>query len=256
MIDVIPLQLEYTAHASVEPVEWDANNCPRSLRFNDIYRSRSGGLQQARTVFLGGCQLPHAWRQQPQFTILETGFGLGLNFLATWAAWEADPDRCAQLHYVAIEAYPVAAADITRSVAALDSPQLHTQAQALADAWYTLNTGITGTHRLRIARQDITLTLAIGDVQQMLPLLQLRQLHADTVYLDGFSPALNPEMWSQPTLNAIARLCHPGTTLATYSTAPGVRQGLANAGFVVHRRPGLPPKRHRLEARFDPDHLS
>lgn len=236
-----------------EPVEWDADNCPRSPRFNDIYRSRSGGLQQARTVFLGGCHLPHAWCKHPQFTVLETGFGLGLNFLATWAAWEEDPNRCAQLHYLAIEAYPVAAADIARSVATLDSPQLHTQVQALTRAWRTLNTGI---HRLDLAPQGIQLTLAIGDVQQMLLLLQLRQLGQpgiDAVYLDGFSPALNPEMWSQPTLDAIARLCHPGTTLATYSTAPNVRQGLTNAGFVVHRRPGLLPKRHRLEARFNPE---
>lgn len=232
-----------------EPVEWGADNCPRSPRFNDIYRSRSGGLQQARTVFLGGCNLPHAWCKQPQFTVLETGFGLGLNFLVTWVDWEADPNRCAQLHYVAIEAYPVAAADIARSVAALDSPQLHAQARTLARAWHALNTGI---HRLDVAPQGIQLTMAIGDVQQMLPLLSARKLSVDAVYLDGFSPACNPEMWSQATLDAIARLCHPGTTLATYSTAPSVRQGLTNAGFVVHRRPGLPPKRHRLEARFDP----
>ena len=80
-----------------ERIEWlddgTAGGSPYSPRFGDRYRSELGGLNQAREVFLKGCGLPAAWAGQPQWTILETGFGLGLNFLVTWAAWKADPLR-------------------------------------------------------------------------------------------------------------------------------------------------------------------
>ncbi len=58
-------------------------------------------------MFLGGCDLPAAWANAPQWRILETGFGFGLNFLTTWQAWRADPQRPRLLHFVSIEAFPV-----------------------------------------------------------------------------------------------------------------------------------------------------
>lgn len=234
-----------------EPVEWDADNCPSSPRFGDVYRSRAGGWQQAHSVFLAGCGLPHAWRGCADFTLLETGFGLGLNFLATWLAWVDDPAASDRLHYVAIEAYPVAPEDIRRSVSSLaqdpgvphDTLQrARQQADALAQAWRHWHSGI---QRWTFVDARLTLTLAVGDVQDMLGQLDER---ADAIYLDGFSPACNPGMWSQATLDALARHAHAGTRLATYSTAPDVRQRLQQAGFMVRRCKGLPPKRRRLEA--------
>ena len=84
----------------------------------DHYRSEHGGLEQARDVFLAGCGLPEAWQSKNQWRILETGFGLGLNFLATWAAWKADPLRPQLLHFVSTEAYPARPDDVLRSAAA------------------------------------------------------------------------------------------------------------------------------------------
>ena len=78
-----------------EAVEWLPDGTPRSPRFDDIYRSSTGGLEQARHVFLRGCGLPQAWAGRPQWRILETGFGLGLNFLAAWRAWKDDPAAAA-----------------------------------------------------------------------------------------------------------------------------------------------------------------
>ena len=96
------------------------------------------------------------------------------------------------------------------------------------------------------------LTLAVGEVQTMLEGLACE---ADAVYLDGFSPAVNPDMWSHTTLQAVARHCRPGTTLATYTVAHSVREALEQLGFRVEKCQGLAPKRHRLEAVFLPtDH--
>ena len=153
-----------------EPVVWTSDGSPHSPRFNDRYRSRSGGLAQAAGVFLAGCGLPQRWRGKAEFTVLETGFGLGLNFLTTWAAWEADAQRCDRLHFVSIEAYPVAAADIVRSALAsnstgeADAPlvaRVQALAQQLAAAWQDQSPGI---HRLRFADGRVQVTLAVGEV--------------------------------------------------------------------------------------------
>ncbi|MGI9132715.1 MAG: tRNA (5-methylaminomethyl-2-thiouridine)(34)-methyltransferase MnmD [Rhodoferax sp.] len=236
-----------------EPVQWLADDSPRSTRFDDVYRSRAGALLQAQTVFLDGCQLGELWREQQQCTILETGFGLGINFLATWAAWQADPQRCQHLHFISIEAYPVAGEDIVRSAQTLQPPGTSAAAhqasvaalgQQLAGAWRGLHQGVQTLH---FAHGQVQLTLAIGDV---LPMLQQITASADAVYLDGFSPARNPQMWSPATLQAVAQRCHPGTRLASYSSAGAVRRGLTAVGFEVQRRPGLAPKWQRLEARY------
>lgn len=238
-----------------EPVLWTGDGSPYSPRFNDVYRSRSGGLAQAVDVFLTGCGLPQRWRGRTQFTLLETGFGLGLNFLTTWAAWEADAQRCDCLHFVSVEAYPVAAADIVRN-AQMPNPareadahllaRLPVLAQELAKAWQDLSPGM---HRFHFAAGRVQLTLAVGEVE---PMLQSLVCEADAVYLDGFNPALNPTMWSSATLQAVALHCRTGTTLATYSVARSVCDGLRQLGFRVEKRQGLPPKRQRLQAVFCP----
>ena len=80
-----------------------SDGTPFSAQYDDVYHSTEGGLAQAHHVFLGGNRLPGAWQGKSTFTIVETGFGQGLNFLATWAAWRDDPQHCARLDFVSIE---------------------------------------------------------------------------------------------------------------------------------------------------------
>ena len=233
-----------------EPIQWLEDGSPYSARFDDVYRSRAGGLAQARHVFLEGCGMPHAWRGQPQWCVLETGFGLGLNFLATWAAWQLDDQRSQRLHFVSIEAYPVEASALVQSVEALqaqthDAPlleKIQTLSHDLAHAWQGVQAGLQTWH---FDQGRVQLTLAVGDVRAM---LQQLQVVADAVYLDGFSPACNPHMWALPTLQGVRARCRQGTRLATYTVASHVRQDLQQLGFEVRKAAGLPPKRHRLEA--------
>ena len=85
------------------PLERDANGVPRSTEYGDVYHPIGGALAQARQVFIGGNGLPERWRGRERFVVLETGFGLGNNFLATWQAWRDDPERCERLEFVSIE---------------------------------------------------------------------------------------------------------------------------------------------------------
>lgn len=227
-----------------EPVEWLADGSPRSPRFDDIYRSRYGALDQARQVFLRGCGLPAAWAGQAQWRILETGFGLGLNFLAAWRAWKDDPQRPRLLHVASIEAWPVSAQDIQRSAAGF--PELRELADALASQWWGLGPGF---HRLVFEGGQVLLTLCVGDVQAVLRELDFS---ADSVFLDGFRPEANPQMWELRTLKGVARLCRRGAGMASWTSVGEVRRNLAQCGFAVHKIPGVPPKRHNTQGVFDP----
>ncbi|MBD9390940.1 FAD-dependent 5-carboxymethylaminomethyl-2-thiouridine(34) oxidoreductase MnmC [Acidovorax sp. ACV01] len=227
-----------------EPIEWLPDGTPYSPRFGDRYHSENGGLDQARRVFLNGCGLPEAWAGQPQWRILETGFGFGLNFLVTWAAWRADPTRPTLLHFVSTEAWPVSAADLLRATSV--HPELAPLAEALHQQWWGL---LPGVHRLRFDDGRVLLTLYVGDTQAM---LRQQNLTVDSIYLDGFSPQRNPENWDLHTLKAVARCCRRGTQLATWTIARAVRDALAQCGFEVTRVPGVPPKRDNLHATYNP----
>jgi len=231
-----------------ERIEWlddgTAGGSPFSPRFGDRYRSELGGLDQAKEVFLKGCGLPGAWAGQPQWTVLETGFGLGLNFLVTWAAWKADPDRPQLLHFVSTEAFPASAADVLRSA------QTHAELIPLAEQLQAQLWGLLpGFHRLVFEGGRVLLTLCIGDAKAM---LREQSFEADSVYLDGFSPQRNPDIWDVHTFKAVARCCRRGTRVATWTIARSVRDALAQCGFVVKKVPGIPPKRDNLQGEFNP----
>ncbi|MGF6213572.1 tRNA 5-methylaminomethyl-2-thiouridine biosynthesis bifunctional protein [Comamonas sp. 4034] len=231
--------------AMSEIVQWMEDGTPYSPRFGDRYRSEAAhAVQQAEQVFLAGVGLPAAWAGQPQWRILETGFGFGLNFLATWHAWRGDAARSQLLHFVSTEAFPVSADDLLRH--AEQFPHLQAMARELAAQWWGL---LPGVHRLRFDGGRVLLTLLVGDTQAM---LRQQDMVVDSIYLDGFSPARNPQMWSLHTLKAVARCARRGTRLATWTIAAQVRKDLAQCGFQVNKVPGVPPKRDNLHATFDP----
>lgn len=231
--------------APIVPVQFEPgpDGVPRAPAYGDVYHPRSGALAQAEHVFLAGNGLPARWAGRAHFTVLETGFGLGNNFLATWAAWRADPQRCERLHFVSIESHPLR----REEVAALPrDPALHALAAELVAAWPPL---VPNLHRLAFDDGRVQLSLCLGDVAAWLPELVAT---VDAVFLDGFAPDRNPQMWQPRLFKAIARLAVPGTTAATWSVARVVRDGLAAAGFEVERAAGRGGKRDITQAHYAP----
>jgi tRNA 5-methylaminomethyl-2-thiouridine biosynthesis bifunctional protein len=225
-------------------VAFDTDGVPHASAFGDVYRPREGTpFDQAREVFLAGNGLPARWRGRERFSLFETGFGLGHNFLATWQAWRDDAQRCARLHYVAIDKHPPTRADLAR---ALGATPLATLGRQLADAWPPLTPNV---HALRFDGGRVQLLLAFGDATMLARELVLR---ADAFFLDGFAPARNAAMWTPELFKALARLAAPGATAATWSAARVVRDGLATAGFDVQAAAGPGRKRDITLARFAP----
>lgn len=219
---------------------WAADGSPRSGRFGDVYFSTDDGLAETRAVFLDGCGLPGAWAGRDRFVVAELGFGSGLNIAALLDLWRRTRPPGGRLHVFSIEAWPLSVEEARRALSAW--PEISDAASALLERWPEPTPGF---HRLDLPDFHAVFDLAVGEVDWALA--QWDGL-ADAWFLDGFSPALNPAMWSDDVLDAVARRSAPGARLATFTVAGAVRRGLAARGFQVDKRPGHGRKRERLEA--------
>lgn len=209
-------------------VIWRDGAVPVSTRFDDPYFSDGDGLAEARHVYLGGNGLPERFRAG--FHVAELGFGTGLNALAAALAW-GESGAPGRLRFTSFEAWPIPAADMARALA--HWPELAGVAAPLVAAW------AAGERRILVP--GLELVVIEGDARETVPRWEGR---ADAWFLDGFSPARNPEMWQGDLLAAVAARTAPGGSCATYSAAGAVRAGLAAAGFSVSRVPGFGRKRH------------
>ena len=198
---------------------------------------------QTHPLFLLGCGLPQAWAGQPQWCVLETDFGLGFNFLSTWQAWKADPDRPRILHFAACAPLAVSRSELLQ--AAADLPGLLPLAQQLAAQWQGL---LPGLHRLSFEGGHVLLSLGIGDAQDM---LKVQTLAANCVFLNGLSSKHPAPGWELNTLKAVARCCRRGTRLTAREVAPAMLDGLKQCGFEVIKST-LSADAHMLQALFNP----
>ncbi|MGE4368556.1 MAG: tRNA (5-methylaminomethyl-2-thiouridine)(34)-methyltransferase MnmD [Burkholderiaceae bacterium] len=232
-VSLIPAELAY-----------DDNGLPKSPLFGDIYRPKAAPFEQAHHVFLRGNGLPGRWAGQELFTVCETGFGLGHNFLALWQAWRSHGDRCKRLHVVSFEAHPFRRHDLAAYVRHHLRDDAARLGLELADAWPV---PVPGIHRLEFENGALTLTLVFGDVQDT-----ARQVAAqvDAFFLDGFSPKVNPAMWDASLFAQLVRLAGPEATFATWCCAGHVRRALQDAGFIVQKIPGFGPKRQMTTGRL------
>ena len=212
---------------------------------DDIYFNPGRALAKARELFHAATDLPRrladaASTPTPHIVVGELGFGLGLNFLATW---RAAADAGVHLHYLAIEGAPPIGDDLVRAHAGAGLDPADTQrAAALHTAWPGL---IAGVHR--VCLPGATLSLHQGDVHDALATLApTTQAHA--WFLDGFDPAKNPAMWSPAVLTAVFAHTTPGGVAGTFSSAGTVRRALASVGFTVDKLPGGSLKRHITRA--------
>lgn len=212
-------------------LSWRDGTVPVSEQFDDPYFSIQDGLAETEHVFLQGNDLPV--RFVPGFHIAELGFGTGLNMLAAWRAWEQS-GQDGVLHFTSFEAFAMQPADMARALEAF--PAVAPWAERFLAKWQGDGCCDLG---------NLQLEMISGDARVSLPEWTGQ---ADAWFLDGFSPAKNPELWEEALLAAVAAKTAPGGTAATYTAAGFVRRGLADAGFDVSRIPGFGRKRHMTRA--------
>jgi len=236
-------------------IRWRDHGQPVSTVFDDVYFNSDGGIDESRYVFLEQNGLPERWANNPggSFTIGETGFGTGLNFLVAAQAW-LDKTSTGTLHFVSVEKFPLTTKDLQQSLKLW--PVLKTLADELVQLYPPATPGI---HRLQLANKRITLTLMYGEANPMFASLKCSDhplFHQqgnpviDAWFLDGFTPVKNPAMWTNELFQTIADLSGPDTTISTFTSACRVQRGLQNAGFDIEKIPGINRKREMLRGTF------
>lgn len=238
-----------TAH-----VKFNSEGIPTASQFDDVYFSDANGLLESQYVFLQNNGLPQRWIQcqSDTFVIAETGFGTGLNFLATVAAFTTllsseNPVKLPTLYFISTEKYPLNKADL--SAALSHWPQLKAFSDALLQQ-YPLP--LPGCHRLIFAGGKLILDLWLGDIEHSLPQLSSPPTGlVDAWYLDGFAPSKNPQMWTHELYCQMVRLAKKDCTFATFTCAGTVKRGLQQAGFTVEKRTGFGRKRHMLAGKLE-----
>lgn len=223
---------------------------PRSSEFGDVYFSKTDGLAESRHVFISGNDLATRLanlRNFERFVIGEIGFGTGLNILAIWQLWQQiRPDNHSHLHIITTEKFPLSKTDLEQALSVWTA--LAGLSQQLIDNYPP---PLAGCHRLNWFDERLTIDLWLGDATSSLSQV-IGQGKVDAWLLDGFAPSCNQELWSESLLAQIARLSKPHTTLATFSVASAVKQGLKHHGFALAKRKGFGKKREMLTASFQP----
>ena len=196
------------------PLVWNEAGQPRSRLYGDIYFSTEDGLAETRAVFLQGCGLPGAWEGRSSFTVGELGFGTGLNILALLDLWARHRPPGGQLNIFSIEAHPLSREDAHRALEVW--PDLAPLAGQLLAQWPAATRGF---HRIDFPDLGARLDLAIMEVESA---LEAWTGQADAWFLDGFSPALNPQMWREEVLALVGLRSAPGARAATFTDRKSV----------------------------------
>ncbi len=223
------------------------DSTPLSQQFGDVYFSEQHGREESLYTFLQGINAPDIWQKHESFTLFETGFGTGLNFLTSTEMWLNTTPASSCLHFISIEGYPLTYHDLVKSHTAWPSLQKH--AEELQKIWPPKGPGV---QKFSLFEGRVRLTLFITQLEEALQ--KVRQTCAPhsvhAWYLDGFAPSKNPDMWTAELYQTMAALSHTGAPVASFTAAGHVRRGLEQAGFHVTKRPGFAQKRDSLTAYF------
>ena len=223
---------------------------PYSELFDDIYYSSNAGEvisgeSEFQHVFFKHNGLPERWQERSNFVIAELGFGSGLNCILTMREWLKHCTECNEektLHYIAIEKHPLSAATIVDLISRY--PELKQFCDELVKNYPP---AIETTHSRRLFNNRVVIHFKFMDVCHA---LENHKLNVDAWFLDGFSPAKNPDMWSQELFFQIVLNSSEGSTCSTYTSAGWVKRNLQKAGFVVNKVSGYGNKREMLVAKL------
>lgn len=222
-------------------LKWDQQQ-PYSLDFDDIYYSSDDGLAETEHVFIQHNELIERFStlKKPVFSIIETGFGTGLNCLCALQHFIDLAPTNTTLHFTSIERYPLSPEDLIK--ANKNWPMFCALSAELQKQYAHLTTGL---NQFRLCHGRIHLDLWVGDVNECMPNITTT---ADAWFLDGFAPSKNGDMWLESLFNHISRLSKNHTSVATFTSAGNVRRQLQRKGFQVTKVKGFGKKREMLRA--------
>lgn len=217
---------------------WDDTGRLVSDLYSDVYFTGDDGIEEGLHIFIKGNGLPGRWKDRKSFRIIETGFGTGLNFLITWDLWKKFTEPDAVLEYYSVEKHPIPAEHLKKIHEKW--PEFSSLSEKLISAYPDTTPGM---HEVKIDDGNVRLFLLFDDAKN----IERLETTADAWFLDGFSPASNPEMWSFELVEKIKKMTKPGGTFATFTSASDVRSAFERNGFIITRDTGFASKKHMLK---------
>ena len=169
-------------------LHFEENGSPRSKSFEDVYFQNGQGLDESNYIFIEQNHLVQRFqslKKNQHFTVAETGFGTGLNFLNTWQTFIQHAQKDARLTFVSCEKFPIQPEDL--ETALKQWPELADLSEQLLAQYPPM---LEGFHLLEFG--PVNLLLLYGDAVESLAELTA---NVDAWFLDGFSPSRNPDMW-------------------------------------------------------------
>ena len=209
-----------------------------SPRFGDRFYTGSG-TEESRAVFIEGNHLQRRWgelRGGADFTIVEIGFGMGLNFALAAELWSRLQVR-GRLCYCGVEGFPMER-ELLQKVHQNWVEELLPWSSFLLEQWPNGVSWSRGECRIELR----LLTATVAEALLQLP------AQVDCWFLDGFAPEKNRAAWSAELFREIGQRTVIGGTVATFTVAGEIRRRLQAEGFAVKKEVGFEKKRHRLEA--------
>ncbi|HKG05804.1 MAG TPA: tRNA (5-methylaminomethyl-2-thiouridine)(34)-methyltransferase MnmD [Pedobacter sp.] len=211
----------------------DGSNTLYNENIGEHYHSKHGALQESKHVFIAA-GLEHAVSLFPkqEISILEVGFGTGLNFLlsAAYCSWHQ-----VRLKYTSLEAFPLRHEE-------LESTGYNNYVPA--EIW----SGMIDNYG-KAMQQDVNI---LPDQQLRIVHTYLHRYHTeqqfDVLYYDAFSVQHQPEMWTEEIIAHACESIKPGGIFVTYAITGNLKRALKNIGFSIEKLPGAPGKREMLRA--------
>ena len=238
-------------------ITFQADGSPYSQAFDDIYFDTESGFQQSEQVFIQGNQIEQQLLSNTdELVIGETGFGTGLNFLLTLKLYQklAKQHHLPKLHFISTEKYPLTHAQLAQSLACFE--QLTEEVKLLLSCYPEQ---VSTTIDQSILSEKVRLTIYLGDATESLAAIALAKKSNGLVnawYLDGFSPAKNPEMWTPMLFQQMARLSKPQATISTFTVAGFIRRGLQQVGFRLEKQSYQGKKKEILAGKYQQNSAS
>jgi len=195
------------------------------------YHSRHGAVTESRHVFIAQGLRKVIRDAVTEVTILEMGFGTGLNALLT-ALKAVEKEIC--INYYTVELNPIPK-DIWTKYQLPDELREHKQ---LLDELHELSWD-TG----HVVSEFFQLYKHQGSILELKPGMKF-----DLVYYDAFEPETQPELWTEELFGTIFTWMNPKGILTTYCCKGDVRRAMIKAGFEVEKIPGPPGKREMIRA--------
>lgn len=251
----------------------DGSDTLISKTFDQPYHSLSGAVAESRYVYFETNGLADALTGGNNLTVLEIGFGSGMNLVLLLDYLSKSADK-SSITFISVEAWPIEpetakSLDFGKEIGYPEYRSL------LEDIFTDLN---PGWNKITITNQ-VTLLLFFGtfiemefisddtpgkrsekpetsDLTETAHGGKILSEPFDFILHDPFSPESNPDGWTPALFSKIAEFASSDALLTTYSAATSARAAMAVAGWHIARAPGALGKREMTVATRNPDRLA